>query len=187
MKEILYTVSDTIAQTYDPVYEAGTTKQKVYFAVKLAKKLGMTKEEQDNLKLAMLLYDIGNTMIPDEIFKSPNKLSSKEQKLVHKHPVIAAKEILKPISSISEVIPIIENHHENWDGSGYPNKLSGDSIPMSSQIVLLIDSYCALIKPRSYRSALTRTESLATIKGGAGKKWNKDLVDMFIEMMNDER
>ena len=187
LKEILYTVSDTIAQTYDPIHESGTTKQKVYLAVKLAKKLGLTKEEQDNLKLAMLLYDIGNTMIPDEIFKSPNKLNQKEQNLVHKHPIIAAKEILQPISSIAEIIPIIENHHENWDGSGYPNKISGENIPTSSQIVLLIDSYSALIKPRSYRAALTKTEALATIKGDAGKKWNKELVDNFIEMMKDEK
>ncbi len=187
LKEILYTVSDTIAQTYDPIHESGTTKQKVYLAVRLAKKLGLNKEEQDNLKLAMLLYDIGNTMIPDEIFKSPNKLNQKEQNLVHKHPIIAAKEILQPISSIAEIIPIIENHHENWDGSGYPNKISGENIPTSSQIVLLIDSYSALIKPRSYRAALTKTEALATIKGDAGKKWNKELVDNFIEMMKDEK
>lgn len=187
LKEILYTVSDTIAQTYDPVHESGTTKQKVYLAVKLAKKLGMNKEEQDNLKLAMLLYDIGNTMIPDEIFKSPNKLSTKEQNFVHKHPVIAAKEILQPITSIANIIPIIENHHENWDGSGYPNKISGDDIPISSQIVLLVDSYSALIKPRSYREALTQTESLATIKGEAGKKWNRVIVDNFIEMMKNEK
>ncbi len=187
LKEILYTVSDTIAQTYDPIHENGTTKQKVFLAVKLAKKLGLSKEEQDNLKLAMLLYDIGNTMIPDEIFKSPNKLNTKEQNFVHKHPIIAAKEILKPISSISNIIPIIEHHHENWDGSGYPNQISGEDIPTSSQIVLLIDSYSALIKPRSYRGALTQTESLATIKGEAGKKWNKDLVDKFIEMMKDEK
>ena len=187
LKEILYTVSDTIAQTYDPVHEAGATKQKVYWAVKLAKKLGMPKDEQDNLKLAMLLYDIGNTMIPDEIFKSPNKLNTKEQSFVHKHPVIAAREILQPISSISDIIPIIEHHHENWDGSGYPNKLSGENIPLSSQIVLLIDSYSALNSQRSYRPALTKTEALATIKGGAGKKWNKELVDKFIEMLNDEK
>lgn len=186
LKEILYTVSDTIAQTYDPIHELGTTKQKVYLAVKLAKKLGLSKDEQDNLKLAMLLYDIGNTMIPDEIFKSPNKLNAKEQNFVHKHPVIAAKEILKPISSISNIIPIIEHHHENWDGSGYPNKIKGEDIPISSQIVLLIDSYSALIKPRSYRDALTQTETLATIKGDAGKKWSKEIVNNFIEMMKDE-
>lgn len=187
LKEILYTVSDTIAQTYDPIHESGTTKQKVYLAVKLAKKLGMSKDEQDNLKLAMLLYDIGNTMIPDEIFKSPNKLNNQEKHFVHKHPVIAAKEILQPISAIANIIPIIEHHHENWDGSGYPNKLSGEDIPISSQIVLLIDSYSALIKQRSYRAALTQTESLATIKGDAGKKWNRDIVDKFIEMMKDEQ
>lgn len=187
LKEILYSVSDTITKTYNPVYEEGATKQKVNLAVKLAKKLNMTKEEQDNLKLAMLLYDIGNTMVPDEIFKNPNSLNEKEQNFIHKHPVIAAKEILKPISAVADVIPIIENHHENWDGTGYPHKICGDKIPLSSQIVLLVDSYTALTKPRSYRSARTKMEALAVIKGEAGKKWNEKLVLEFVEMMKDEK
>lgn len=186
LKEILYTVSDTIIKTYDPIHEEGTTKQKVYLAVKIAKQLNMTKEEQDNLKLAMLLYDIGNTMVPDEIFKNPNPLNEKEQNFIHKHPVIAAKEILKPISSVADIIPIIEKHHENWDGTGYPNKICGEEIPMSSQIVLLVDSYNALIKPRSYRPALTRSEAIAIIKADAGKKWNEKLVAQFVEIMNNE-
>jgi len=187
LKEILYSVSDTIAKTYDPVHEEGVTKQKVYLAVKLAKQLNMTKEEQDNLKLAMLLYDIGNTMVPDEIFKNPNPLNEKEQNFIHKHPVIAAREILQPISSVADIIPIIENHHENWDGTGYPNHIGGEEIPLSSQIVLLIDSYCALIKPRSYRPALTKIEAISVIKGEAGKKWNENLVSKFVEMMKDEK
>ncbi len=187
VKEMLYSVSDAIARTYDPVHEEGITKQKVHLAVKLAKQLNMKKEEQDNLKLAMLLYDIGNTMVPDEIFKNPNPLNEKEQNFIQKHPVIAAKEILQPISSIAEVIPIIENHHENWDGSGYPNKMTGEQIPLSSQVVLLVDAYTALIKPRSYRPAMTKAEALAVIKGEAGKKWNEQLVSQFIEMMKDEK
>lgn len=187
LKEILYSVSDTIAQTYDPVHQEGATKQKIYLAVKLAKCLNLSKEEQDNLKLAMLLYDIGNTMIPDEIFKNPNKLNAAEQNFVQKHPVIAAREILQPISSVSDIIPIIEHHHENWDGSGYPNKIKGEDIPASSQIVLLIDSYTAMIKPRSYRPALTKAEAIATIKSGAGKKWSEDIVAQFVEMIKDEK
>ena len=156
-------------------------------AVKLAKRLNITKEEQDNLKLAMLLYDIGNTMIPEKIFRNPNLLNEQEKDFVHKHPVIAAKEILAPISSVAEIIPIIEKHHENWDGSGYPQKLSGDEIPISSQIVLLVDSYSALTNQRSYRPARTKAEAISTIKRDAGKKWNADLVSEFIEMMKDEK
>lgn len=187
IKEILYSVSDTIAQTYDPIYTDGTTKKKIALAVKLAKRLNITKEEQDNLKLAMLLYDIGNTMIPEKIFRNPNLLNEQEKDFVHKHPVIAAKEILAPISSVAEIIPIIEKHHENWDGSGYPQKLSGDEIPISSQIVLLVDSYSALTNQRSYRPARTKAEAISTIKRDAGKKWNADLVSEFIEMMKDEK
>ena len=186
VKEILYSVSDTIAQSYDSTRQDGFTKQKIQLAVKLAKMLNMTKAEQDNLKLAMLLYDIGNTMIPDEIFKNQKPLNEEEKEEIHKHPVIAAKEILAPISSVAEVLPIIEKHHENWDGTGYPSKIKGEEIPMSSQIVLLVDSYSAQLQPRSYRPAMTKKEAIASIKSEAGKKWNKELVDTFVKLMQEE-
>ena len=185
VKEILYSVSDMIAQSYNPKGQNGMTKQKISLAVKLAKHLNMSKEEQDNLKLAMLLYDIGNTMIPDEIFKNKKPLNEEEKDFVHKHPVIAAKEILAPISSVADIIPIIEKHHENWDGTGYPSKLKGEEIPLSSQIVLLVDSYSALLQPRSYRKALTSKEALSTIKNEAGKKWNKELVETFFDVVKE--
>ncbi len=187
IKEILYSVTDAIAQTYDPIHADGTTKTKISIAVKLAKELNMTKQDQDKLKLAMLLYDIGNTMIPDEIFKSPNPLSDIEKNHIQQHPIIAAKEILQPISAIADIIPIIEHHHENWDGTGYPNNKKGREIPLSSQIVLLVDAYSALIQPRSYRPALTKTEAIAIIKGDSGKKWNASLVEQFIELISNEK
>ena len=187
VKEILYSVVDTLSQSYNPIYADGTTKQKIYLAVNLAKHLNLSKPDINNLKVAMLLYDIGNTKLPDDIFKNPNPLNAEERACVNTHPVIAVKEILDSIDEISDVMPIIEHHHENWDGSGYPKKLKGEDIPLPSQIILLVDSYSALVQKRSYRAALSEKEALSIIKREAGKKWSEDLVSIFIEMLKENQ
>ena len=84
------------------------------------------------------------------------------------------------------IIPIIEKHHENWDGSGYPNKLAGNDIPLSSQIILITDAYSALTEPRIYRKAKTPYEALDIIKEDANKKWNSTLVNEFVKLIELE-
>ena len=93
---------------------------------------------------------------------------------------------MEPISGMNTVLPIIENHHENWDGSGYPNELSGDSIPLESQMILLIDAYYALQETRPYRKALDKEEAIETIKSDIGKKWNPKLAEEFISILITE-
>ena len=182
-KEVIYSVVDVITQSYNIDYQSGSTKSKLLLAVKLGKNCGLSIEETDKLKIAVLLYDIGNIMIPENIFKKHDALTDEEKNLIKSHPVIAARDILKPISSIQDVIPIIEKHHENWDGSGYPGKVSGSDIPISSQIILLIDAFYALTQDRPYRKAFDIDKAIEIIKEGAGTKWNKDLVDKFIPLV----
>ena len=179
-KEILYSIADMLAKMYNPRHGKGVTKSKVQFATKLAKIFDLTEEEIDKLRIATLLYDIGNLMVPQEVLQKAEPLTEAEKAEIKKHPVIAAKDILRPISEVQNIIPIIEHHHENWDGSGYPGKVAGEEIPISSQIILIIDAYFALIEPRSYRDALTPTEALEVIKNDAHKKWNPSLVKEFI-------
>lgn len=186
-KDTLFSVADTIAQTYNAHYKRGVTKQKVSLAIELARKLELSKEDIDKLKIAMMLYDIGKLMIPEDILNKKEPLSEDEKQKIKEHPLIAARKILQPISSIADIVPIIEAHHENWDGSGYPNKLSGEEIPLSSQIILLIDSYFALIQSRPYRIARTKDEALEIIKLETGKKWNEKLVDEFVRLMNERK
>lgn len=185
-KEVIYSVVDILTQSYNSTYQSGFTKSKLLLAVKLAKNMEMSKEEIDKLKIAVLLYDIGNIMIPENIFKKEDSLTDDEKNLIRKHPVIAAREILSPISSIQDVIPIIEKHHENWDGSGYPGKVSGKDIPLGSQIILLIDAYYALTQDRPYRKAFSIDKALEIIQQGAGTKWSKELVDNFIPLIKHE-
>ena len=134
----------------------------------------------------MLLYDIGNLMLPEDILQKATPLTAEEREKIKNHPVIAAREILKPISYVQDIIPIIEHHHENWDGSGYPNKCQKDEIPLTSQIILIIDEYFALIEQRPYRAKLSSQDALNIIKADAGKKLNKNLVEEFISLIEHD-
>ena len=178
-KELLFDGVDTISKTYTPYYESGTTKQKIELAYAIAKRFELSKNDMDKLKLAMLLYDIGNVLIPTDVLSKKTPLTKEEKEVITKHPIIGAQEILKPISHVSSIIPIIVHHHENWDGSGYPDKRKGDDIPLISQIILIVDSYYAMISDRPYRKAYSKEEAIAEIESLAGKKYSEELVREF--------
>lgn len=185
-KDILYSVADTLAKVYNPLHGKGITKSKVQMAAKLAKIFDLPKDEIDKLRIATLLYDVGNLMLPPELLQKTGPLTEEEKKQIKKHPILAAREILKPISEVQDIIPIIEHHHENWDGSGYPGKVSGKDIPLSSQIILIVDAYFAIIEPRAYRNALSQQEAIDIIKNDANKKWNPALVKEFVTLLENE-
>lgn len=178
--DILYQVSDMLVSTYNPEHEEGGTKKKALLATLLAKSLDLPKESVDRLKIAVLLYDIGNTMLPKDLLSKKEPLSEEDKQSIKQHPIIAAREILEPISSIVDIIPIIEKHHENWNGSGYPNHLTGDNIPIESQIILIVDAYFALMENRPYRKALSQEEAVKIIESEIGEKWSEKLAKEFV-------
>ncbi len=184
-QDVLYSVSDILATTYNPSQSQGVAKAKSNMAVSLAKRFDLPKEDVDNLRVAMLLYDIGKLMVPPKILQKAGSLTEDEKKTVQEHPIFAAKKILKPISYIQDVIPIIEDHHENWDGSGYPNKKSKDEIPLASQIVLIVDAYFALIQERPHRPKMSTKQALDVIRQNSDKKWNSTIVDEFVSLVKN--
>ncbi|MBR1616620.1 diguanylate cyclase, partial [bacterium] len=186
-QELLFGIVDSISKSYFPLYQDGITKNKVSLAILIAKRLNLPKTEIDKLKIALLLYDIGNTMMPKDIMKKAAPLNKLEQKEIQKHPVVAAQDILKPISSVSNIIPIIEQHHENWDGSGYPNNKKGMEIPITSQIILIVDSFFAMISYRPYRKPYDQDEAIAEIKSNANKKYSPQLVEAFLWAIEEWR
>jgi len=185
-QEALFNVADMLTSLYNPMHESGIVKNKVIMAVTLAKRFDISKDEIDNLRVAILLYDIGNLMISPGLLQKATPLTDEEREKIKNHPVIAAREILKPISYIQDVLPIIEHHHENWDGTGYPNQISKEEIPITSQIILIIDEYFALIEARPYRDKMSSRDALEIIKSDAGKKWNNALVSEFISLVEHD-
>ena len=93
------------------------------------------------------------------------------------------KQILQPEKKIQNIFPIVEHHHENWDGSGYPGQLSGEKIPIGSRIIFIVDAYCALISDRPYRRAYSQEEALKILEEGANSKWDGNLVKLFISII----
>ena len=184
--EILFQVADTVVTMYNPQHQSGGSKKKIQLASLLAKRFELSKESIDKLKIAVLLYDIGNTMLPKELLGKKGPLSEEEKASMKQHPIIAAREILEPISSIIDVLPIIEKHHENWNGTGYPNKLAGENIPIESQIILIIDAYCALLEDRPYRQALSQEEALAVIMEDSNSKWSAKLANEFAAVLKED-
>ncbi len=182
----LYMVADMLTKLYNPMHENGVVRNKVLMAVSLAKRFDLSKQEVDNLKVAILLYDIGNLMISPGLLQKATPLTEEEKATIKNHPIIAAQKILKPISYVQDVLPIIEHHHENWDGSGYPSNKSKDEIPLTSQIILIIDEYFALIEARPYRAKMSNRDAIEIIKSDAGKKWNTNLVNEFISLLEHD-
>lgn len=182
----LYQVADNLILSYNPEHIEGSVKKKVELASLLAKRFELSKDSADKLKIAILLYDIGNTMLPREILRKKEPLTEEEKTYIKQHPLIAAREILKPISNIVDVIPIIEKHHENWNGTGYPANLSGDDIPIESQIILIIDSYFALLEKRPYRDAMSKDDAIRLIEQDANKKWSEKLTNEFIAIVKND-
>ena len=185
-QDSLFSVADILTKLYNPMHESGNIKNKVIMAVSLAKRFDLPKEDIDNLRVAVLLYDIGNLMLPAELLQKATPLTEDERDRIKHHPLIAAREILKPISYVQDILPIIEHHHENWDGSGYPHNVSHESIPLTSQIILIIDEYFALTEQRPYRAKLSIPDALEIIKSDSGKKWNDNLVNEFISLVEHD-
>lgn len=181
----LYQVADSLVETYNPEHKDGVVKQKVEIASILAKRFDLPKNAIDKLKIAILLYDIGNTMLPKELLLKKEPLNDEDKLSIKQHPLIAAREILEPISNIVDIIPIIEKHHENWDGSGYPNNLSGNNIPIESQIILILDSYFALLERRPYREAKSQDEAIQLIEASIDSKWSERLAREFISIVKE--
>ena len=184
--DALFTVSDMLSKLYNPNHKQGLTKEKILTASLLAKRFELSKEDVDKLKVAILLYDIGNMMIPKEILQKRTPLTDTEIEIIKSHPILAVNEILRPISVVQDIIPIIEHHHENWDGTGYPGSASGQEIPLCSQIVLIIDSYYAMIEPRPYRKAKSQKEAIQIIKDSINQKWSAKLAEEFISIISQE-
>ena len=180
----IFVIVDKIVKNYDPMQSDGTTKHKVALALKLAQEAQLDSEEIDKIKLATLLYDLGNLLLPDDVLLKPGPLNDKEKKLIAEHPTMAVKQILKPASKIDEdVLPMIQSHHERWDGEGYPEHLSGESIPVGARIIVIVDAYFALISDRPYRKAYTKEEAVEILLKGANTQWDGRLVEIFVQIL----
>jgi HD-GYP domain-containing protein (c-di-GMP phosphodiesterase class II) len=149
-------------------------------AGRVARALGLSEDEVDRIEAAARVHDLGKIAIPDEILFKEDGLTDEEWEVIKQHPVRSA-ELLKGIEIYDGAIEIIEHHHEHWDGSGYPDGLKGEKIPLGARILALADIYNALITDRPYRKAYTKEEALEIIRGMSGKELDPKVVEAFLK------
>jgi len=184
VENILYFLADLVeARDY---YTGRHTERVARFAVELGKKVGLSDETLSYIEKGGRLHDIGKVGIPDKILQKRGKLTLREYSEMQKHTLIG-EHICKSLKSLKNVIPIIRSHHERWDGSGYPDGLKGEEIPLMARIVSIADAYDAMIHKRPYRDALTREEALHLLKIGKKKSWDPELVDLFVPIVSVSR
>lgn len=154
------------------------------YAVQLGESLNLPDEDLQELRTASWLHDIGKVAVPDAILFKPGPLNSEEIKIVRQHPLIGEK-ICAPLKSLRHILPVIRHHHERMDGSGYPDGLRGNKIPLKARILQIADIYDALTTDRPYRLALSHSEALETLRGEARVGWvDASLVQKFSQICN---
>lgn len=163
----------------DP-YTKGHSTSVSRYSEALARAINLPEDQVQKIKLGALLHDVGKIGIPENVLKKPDKLSDDEWQIMKQHPVIGAEKVLAPNEALRELIPMVKYHHEHIDGSGYPEHLKGDKIPLEARIIAVADTYHALISDRPYRKGMSVEKACEILKEGAGKQWDSDLIRHFI-------
>ena len=153
-------------------------------ALKVGEGLGLDGRALKRLELGALFHDIGKIGIPEAILSKPGPLSRMERELVQSHPELGEK-IIAPIDRLEEVRPIVRHCHERYDGSGYPDRLKGDEIPIESRIILVCDAYHAMTTDRPYRKRLAAAEALRRLEAGAGTQFDPQVVEVCRRVLGE--
>lgn len=148
------------------------------YALELGRELGLSKSEMQALHVASLLHDIGKLAVPEYIISKPGKLTPEEFEKMKIHPSVGA-EIIERVGFPYPVAPIVRAHHERWDGSGYPNRLAGEEIPIGARILSAVDTLDALASDRQYRKALPLDEAMARVRAESGRAFDPQVVELL--------
>ena len=159
------------------------TEQHTHRVATAARRLGDRMELPvdwlDALFRGGLVHDIGKIGVPDQVLRKPARLDRRELSKMREHPVIGER-IVRPLRSGGSLLPIIRHHHENWDGSGYPDGLKGGEIPLLARIVAACDAFDALVSDRPYRKGRWIKEAVACLLEGAGAQWDPEVIDLLV-------
>ncbi len=155
------------------------------YAAALGKRLGLPSEEIVALTRGGLVHDIGKLGVPDAILLKREELDDEEKQVMRQHPVVGER-ICAPLKSMRLVLPIIRHHHERWDGSGYPDGLRGESIPLTARVLQVVDIFDALTMDRPYRAAVPREAALAAMRlEAASECLDRRVLEAFIGLLHD--
>jgi len=166
-------------------WTAGHSERVTTMGIKIGQMMKLDQEEIDVLHRGGLLHDVGKIGVPAAILDKPGKLTEEEYDVMKKHPEIGAN-ILQPIAAYADVIPIVRQHHERWDGSGYPDGLEAEQIHPHARIFAVADVYDACASDRPYRAGMPIEKVVRIIVEGDGTEFDPEVVAAFLEVMTDE-
>ena len=153
--------------------------------VKICQKLDFSEEDIQNMRWASRLHDIGKIGVPDQILRKPSSLTDDEWISMREHPEIGSK-ILAPIKKMAPVSPIIRAHHEKFNGSGYPDGIAGNLIPLGSRVLAVVDAYVAMTDERIYRKSLSHKAAVEELIANKGTHFDPNIVDLFLEIIGEK-
>jgi HD-GYP domain-containing protein (c-di-GMP phosphodiesterase class II) len=189
LRNTFLATANVLAETIekrDP-YTGGHTRRVMDYALSLGNGLNLNDEEKTRLRLAAILHDIGKIGVRDKILLKTAQLDGEEIKNIENHTILG-EEILKGIDHLDDILPGVRNHHERYDGSGYPDGLAGKDIDIIARIIAVADAYDAMTTDRPYRRARSHSQAVAEIKKGSGTQFDPQIVEVFLNIFrNGER
>ena len=180
-------VITTLALTIEvrDAYTSGHSDRLAHYAVAVGRALGVDARTLRALRLAGYLHDLGKLAVPDSILLKPGLLDAQERKLMQAHPIVGS-DLVQGLRGLDLVRPIIRHHHERLDGSGYPDGLKGEAIPLGARIISCVDVYDALHSPRPYRSALPQNKAVSVLlRETDSGYWDPAIVCTFVDVLRD--
>lgn len=166
-------------------YTKGHSSRVAEYSMQIAKRAGLSREQQEDIYTIGLLHDVGKIGIPDTIINKPSALSDEEYNIIKTHPALG-ETILKNIKEFPKLVTGARYHHERYDGGGYPDGLSGKDIPLEARIIAVADSYDAMTSRRSYRDALPQEKVRTEIEKGKGTQFDPAFADIMLAMIDED-
>jgi len=161
-------------------YTKGHSERVTEYALLIANAMALAPQQVQMIKYCGLLHDLGKIAISDTILRKEDRLSEEERIQIERHPVEGA-EVLSPLAFLRPGISIVKHHHERFDGTGYPDRLKADKIPLAARILACADAYDAMTTDRPYRSKLAKEEALGELKNNSGSQFDPEVVDVFLK------
>jgi len=182
-ESVLFALARSI-EGKDP-YTEGHCERLSGYGARLGERIGLAEDQVIALRRAGIIHDIGKVAVPDAILLKPGRLTPEEFQIMQEHPVVGER-ICAPLKSFRSVLPIIRHHHEKLNGSGYPDGLKGEEIPMTARVLQIVDVYDALTTQRPYKRAFSRVEALEIMEEEVKKGWwDPGLFQKFRQMPTD--